>query len=76
MAGSFTLIVCTVLTGILEMAMLEKMCPPTWKHPMGNVSRRMAFVGGRSRLNRTTGLINTRQNAATKPNWTKVRVMG
>ena len=26
------MIVCTVLTGILEMAMLENMCPPTWKY--------------------------------------------
>ena len=44
-----------------EMAMLEKMCPPTWNTPMGNVLWRMALFGLRSLENRTTGLMKSRQ---------------
>ena len=56
-----TLIVCTVLTGTLEIAMLENMWPNTWNAPMGSVFRTMAMLGVRSRENRTRGLMKIRQ---------------
>ena len=68
--------VWTVLTGMRDIAMLEKMWPPTWKHPMGRVSRSMALLGGLNLLKRTTGLMKSMQKSATKPNWTKVKVTG
>ena len=68
--------VCTVLTGIREMAMLENMWPPTWKRPMGTVSLSIARVGRRSLEKRTRGDMNSRQYPATKPNWMNVRVTG
>jgi hypothetical protein len=36
----------------------------------------IATVGLRSLLKRITGDMKSKQNIATKPNWTKVRVMG
>jgi len=75
-SGESALIVCTVLTGMRAIAILENMCPPTWKQPIGKVSLMIALVGIRNLLKRTTGLIKTRQNTATKPNCTKVRVTG
>lgn len=56
-----TLIVWTVLTGIREIAMLEKTWPPTWKTPMGIVSLKMVFVGERSLENRITGDMSSKQ---------------
>lgn len=56
-----TLMVWTVLTGILEIAMLENIWPQTWNIPIGNVLRMIAFVGMRSLEKRTKGLINSRQ---------------
>ena len=70
------MIVCTVLTGIREIAILENIWPPTWKMPIGSVSLMIARVGRRSFENCTAGLMNARQNAATKPNCTKVSVTG
>lgn len=70
------MIVCTVLTGILEMAMLENMCPPTWKIPIGTVLWKIALVGLRRAEKPTRGLMKSRQYPATKANWTKVRVIG
>jgi hypothetical protein len=40
-----TLIVCTVLTGILLIAMLENICPMTWNAAIGQVCSRIALVG-------------------------------
>lgn len=71
-----TLMVCTVLTGMHEMAMLEKMCPPTWKQPIGSVLLNTARVGVLKRAKRTAGLMNSRQYPATKPNCTNVSVIG
>ena len=71
-----TLMVWTVLTCMREMAILEKICPPTWNTPIGKVVSKIALVGQRSLENRTKGLIKSRQYAATNPNWTKVRVTG
>ena len=68
--------VCTVLTGIREIAILENICPPTWNSPIGNVSFKIALVGLLSLVSLTAGLANSKQNAATKPNWTIVNVMG
>ena len=56
-----TLIVCTVLTGIREIAMLEKIWPPTWKSPMGNVAWMISFVGFLNFENRTSGDMNRMQ---------------
>ena len=56
-----TFIVCTVLTGILEIAILERICPPTWKTPIGTVLSRIALVGFLMRVNPTKGLINNKQ---------------
>ena len=52
------------------MAMLEKIWPPTWNTPMGNVLWKIALFGRRSLENRTRGLMKRRQYAATKPNCT------
>jgi hypothetical protein len=65
-----------VLTGILEIAMLENMCPPTWNAPIGRVVPSIARVGLRILENRMTGVINRPQYDATKANWINVRVMG
>ena len=70
------MMVWTVLTWIRDMAILEKICPPTWKTPIGNVASKTALVGQRSLENRTTGLMKSRQYPATNPNWMKVRVTG
>lgn len=40
-----TLIVWTVLTGILLMAILEKICPITWNAAIGQVCSKIALVG-------------------------------
>ena len=58
------------------MAILEKIWPPTWKTPIGNVFWKTALFGMRNLEKRTTGLMKSKQYSATKPNWTKVRVMG
>jgi hypothetical protein len=71
-----TLMVCTELTGIRDMAMLENMCPPTWNKPMGKVFCKIALVGMRKREKRTAGDMKQRLKTAVKPNWTKVRVIG
>ena len=68
--------VCTVLTGMREMAMLENICPPTWKTPFGSVFFRIARVGFRNREKRMIGLMKRRPYPATKPNCTKVKVTG
>jgi len=60
-SGDSALMVCTVLTGIREMAILEKICPPTWKKPIGIVLLNIAFVGALNLENRTTGLMKRRQ---------------
>jgi hypothetical protein len=60
--------VCTVLTGIREMARLEKMCPPTWNMPMGRVVRMIAFVGILRRDICTTGDMQNKLHAETKAN--------
>jgi hypothetical protein len=65
-----------VLTGIRDIAILEKIWPPTWKQPIGIVSLRIALVGRRSREKRMMGDMKSRQYAATKPNCTNVRVTG
>ncbi|KAJ9124270.1 hypothetical protein QFC22_001070 [Naganishia vaughanmartiniae] len=44
-ASGPTLIVCTVLTGILLMAILENICPMTWNAAIGQVCSRIALVG-------------------------------
>lgn len=62
------MMVCTVLTCILDMAMLENICPPTWNIPMGRVLCIIALVGGRNLEKRTRGDINRRQYMAIKPN--------
>jgi hypothetical protein len=51
--------VCTVLTGILEMAILENMWPPTWNIPIGNVFAMIAWVGMRTVENRMSGDMNS-----------------
>jgi hypothetical protein len=56
-----TLMVCTVLTGILEIAMLVNMCPPTWNKPMGRVSLRTACDGGRKREKPMAGDMTIKQ---------------
>ena len=43
---------------------------------MGSVLRMIARVGVRNRAKRTAGDMNSKQYAATKPNWTKVSVTG
>ena len=63
-----TLMVWTVLTWIRDMAMLEKICPPTWKTPIGNVFWKTALFGMRNLEKRTTGLMKSKQYSATKPN--------
>lgn len=73
---TLTLMVCTVLTGMRDIAILENIWPPTWKTPMGNVLWMIALLGYRSLEKRTRGLMKRRQYPATKPNWTKVRVTG
>ena len=65
-----------MLTGILEIAMLENICPPTWNAPIGNVALNIAAVGERNLLKLIAGVIIKRQQRATKPNWMIVRVTG
>lgn len=65
-----------MLTGILDIAMLDVICPPTWNTPMGNVFMMIALVGRRSLENRISGLMKSKQYPATKPNCTKVKVTG
>ena len=56
-----TLMVCTVLTGILDIAMLENMWPPTWNIPIGNVFDIIALVGMRIDVNRMSGDMKSRE---------------
>lgn len=56
-----TLIVCTVLTGMREIAMLEKICPPTWNTPISDVLFSTSLVGLRSLVKRITGLERSKQ---------------
>lgn len=56
-----TLMVCTVLTGMREIAMLEKICPPTWNTPISDVLFKASLVGLRSLVKRITGLESSRQ---------------
>ena len=53
--------VCTVLTGILEMAMLENIWPTTWNIPIGKVLSRIDLVGILNLENRMTGDMKRRQ---------------
>ena len=71
-----TLMVCTVLTGILEMATLEKTCPPTWKNAIGIVLCRMALVGLLSVVNPKMGWQHKKLRPATKANCMMVKVTG
>jgi hypothetical protein len=68
--------VCTVLTGMREIAKLEKMWPPTWNMPMGNVVWRIALVGVRSWDMRITGDMHNRLSTDTNANCTMVSVTG
>lgn len=65
-----------MLTGILEMAMLENIWPTTWKIPIGNVFCMITLVGILRLVKRMMGDMKSRQYVATKPNWMKVRVIG
>lgn len=60
-SGDRALIVCTVLTGILEIAILDEIWPPTWKAAIGSVLRIIAGVGLRSLARRRTGLARSKQ---------------
>lgn len=55
------MIVCTVLTGMREIAMLEKICPPTWNTPISDVLFSTSLVGLRSLVKRITGLERSKQ---------------
>lgn len=50
-----------MLTGILDIATLENMCPPTWNNPIGKVVIKMAFDGARILVKRTRGDMKSRQ---------------
>jgi hypothetical protein len=57
-----------VLTGTLEMAMLEKMCPPTWNAAIGRVVLMMAVEGCRMVTIPIIGWDSRRQHPETNPN--------
>lgn len=59
--GDNALMVWTVLTGILEIAILENMWPPTWNAPIGRVVIKILRVGYRSRENCIRGDMKMRQ---------------
>lgn len=68
--------VCTVLTGILEIATLEKTWPPTWKAAIGSVLLRIARVGLLNVVNPKYGWQHRKLKPATKANCMIVKVTG
>lgn len=46
--GDKALIVCTMDTGIIDVALCEVMCPVNWKTPIGNVELRIKGVGSKN----------------------------
>ena len=68
--------VCTVLTGTLLVATLEKTCPPIWNATMGRTPLNNALDGSLSVPIPSCGRVHRKQYSAMNQNWTIVNVIG